>query len=182
MAKTPSTDLAPVVGKISPTTGDLVVPQSGATSQDLLYAIRNGLKLWVEESTATEAEFLERTLTSDATTDEGILGGGPGLEKLEDLLNVRVKITGYQGMRNVAPQYLDNSLLGVYVIVDLTDADGVVHTVSIGSSDNIGKIVKMVEADAIPQSGATVFEKSEKATKSGFYPINMRYLDSLVDF
>jgi hypothetical protein len=181
MAKTTEVELAPVRGVVSATKTELVVPASGATSTDLLYAIRNGLKLWVDQSEGSEADFLERTLTGDATSEESIVGG-VGLTKLEDLLGIPLRITGYHGMRNVAPQYLENSLLGVYVIIELTDRDGQVHTTSVGSADAVGKIVKLDEANKIPQGGAVIFERSEKPTKSGFHPINMRWLPDLVAF
>jgi hypothetical protein len=166
-----STDLAEVVNA-----NGVVVASAGATSQQIRYALANGYKLWVESEGGTEEDFLLRTL--EANGEDEILGG-TGLTKAEDLLGVPFKITGYQGMRN---SDFDESKLGVYAVVTVTDRDGAVYTTALGSSDAIVKVVKLHEAGAIPQKGWSMLEKSSKPTARGFYPVNLVKADDPTTF
>jgi hypothetical protein len=152
-----------------PTPTDLVVPQSGASTADIRYALNNGIRLYVNESEGTEEEFLLRQL--DRGGDESSILGETALTKLEDLLGSVVKVTAYHGMRNST---FEGSRLGVFVIFELTDRDGTTYTTSAGSADIVLKVTQLREADAIPTKGWVVFERSEKATKNGYYPINMK--------
>lgn len=150
--------------------GDLVVSNAGATVEQIKYAVKNGLRLYVEDTeTATEEDFLLRQLDKDLTEDS--IAGDSSLTKLEDLLGVVIKVTSYQGMRNST---FDGSKLGVFSIFEVTDRDGQVFTTSAGSSDIVIKMAQFQEAKAIPTKYWYVFEKSEKATAAGFYPINMK--------
>jgi hypothetical protein len=152
------------------TPNGVVVPASGATSQELIAAIKGGYKVRVDDAGGSEEAFLLRTLTADFT-DEQTLLDGVKLTPLEQLLNVPLRITAYRGMRN---SDFEESGLGVYVIVEVADSKGIAYTTSIGSSDGICKVVRLAEAGAIPQKQWTLFERAAKATKAGFHPINMR--------
>lgn len=161
-----STDLVPS-GTVRGT--DLVVPSSGGSVADLKYALANGLRLFVDEEGMDEDAFLLRQL--DKGTDEATILGDNALTAVDSILNVPVRITAYHGMRNSSFQ---ESKLGVFVVIDVTDADGTTYTVAGGSADVVTKVVQLAEVGAIPQKGWSVFEKSAKPTTAGFYPINLK--------
>lgn len=158
-----STDIVPT-GTVEGTS--LVVPSTGATTADLIYAIKNNLSLFVEEGGTAEG-FLLRTLEAEPT--EAAIIGNTDTTKSEEILDVPFKITAYRGMRNSDFE----SRLGVYAIVDVVDKDGSLFVTSIGSEDAVCKIVRFHESGLIPTAGWYMLSRSTKATKAGFYPINL---------
>ena len=165
-----TTDVAEV------TANGVAVPSSGATSDQIRYALTNDLKLWVDTEGGTEEDFLLRTLNVDGGED-AILGG-TGLTKAEDLIGVPFRIVNYDGMRNST---FDESRLGVYAVVTVADKDGTLYTTALGSADAICKVVKLHEGGHIPSSWA-MLEKSTKATARGFYPVNLVKADDPTTF
>ena len=161
-----NTDLAPT-GTVKGT--DLVVPSSGSSVADLKYAIANGLRLFVDEEGMDEDTFLLRQL--DKSGDEAAILAEGALTPLEAILNVPVRLVEYHGMRNSSYQ---ESKLGVFVVIDVADADGTTYTIAGGSADVIVKVVQLAEAGSIPSKGWIVFEKATKPTAAGFYPVNMK--------
>lgn len=147
---------------------DLVVPQAGCSVSDLRYALNNGLKLTVNEEAVDEDSFL-LTQLSRGSSEEEILG--TGLTPLEQLLGIPVRIVAFHGLRNST---FEGSKLGVFCVIDVADVDGKLYTIAGGSADVVVKVLQLAEAAKIPQSGWSMFTKSEKATAAGFYPINLR--------
>jgi hypothetical protein len=99
-----------------------------------------------------------------------VILGKNELDKLPNLFNVPLKITAYKGMRNSDPKYRENSRLGVFVIIEVTDTDGTTYDVSVGNSE-LAKVVKLNEAGAIPQKTWSMFVPS--TTKSGQETYNL---------
>ena len=165
MTNTQSTDVVPS-GQVVGT--ELVVAPMGVTMNDLRYAIANGLRLHVEAEAITEEDFLLQQL--DKGTDESSILE-EGLTTVDSILGVPVKITAFRGLRNSDFQ---DSKLGVYVVIDVTDKDGVTYTVGAGATDVVVKVIQLFCAGSIPTKGWTIFEQAKKATPQGYFPVNLR--------
>lgn len=89
------------------------------------------------------------------------------LEKVEDHLGELLTVTSIDAVRN--SDYEGG--LGVYLICTFVSADGEEIRMAIGQTDPLAKIVALAELGQLPW--AVEFARSERATKGGFYPINL---------
>lgn len=89
------------------------------------------------------------------------------LGKVEDHLGETLIINAVEAVRNSEFE----GGIGVYLIVEALTLDGEAIKLAVGQSDPLAKIVKLHELGELPWPVA--FERSKKATKAGFYPINL---------
>lgn len=127
-------------------------------------AIKHRTKLFYDGETDSEsilAQTLGKASTPDALFAESELG------KVEDHLGETLTITELAGVRNSSFE----GGLGVYLIAVAITQDGEELRLAVGQSDPVGKLIALHEMGALPF--AVAFERSERPTRSGFYPINL---------
>jgi hypothetical protein len=149
----------------APVTTDLVV-NSIPTTRDIAYAITNGVKLTIADNAAGEASIVARVAGAQSADD--VFGGGE-LVSIKDVLGTSLKVEAIESVR--PSDFASESGLGVYLVVRTVDLDGESRTLAVGSTDAIVKLVKLNELGALPRWVA--FEQATKATKSGYYPVNL---------
>lgn len=149
----------------TPVSTELVISNLPSTA-DIDHAIRHGLKLSIDNEGVGEAAIVARV--ANATSVEDVFGGG-SLTAINDILGTSLRIDAIESVR--PSDYASESGLGIYLVVKAVDVDGEVHTLAVGSTDAIVKLVKLAELGALPRWVA--FEKATKATKSGYFPVNM---------
>lgn len=136
------------------------------TSAQVAEAIRSGSKLFVEGE-SDGSSILVDTL-DNATTGEDVFAENELLSVKEHYGETFV-VQRIVSVRN--SDFDEAGGLGIYLIVEATTVNGELVKLAVGAKDPIGKLVKLHELGAFPW--AVVFERSTKATKAGFYPVNM---------
>lgn len=147
--------------------GDLVITGI-PTSTQALGALATGQKLFVDggEDPVTQADVLARVL--DATTEGEVWAEGT-LQNVTSHLGERLTITGIQGARN---SDVENSVLGIFLIVNAVDADGESFSLAVGSPDPVIKLLRHREVGTWPI--VVKFWENAKAQKPGQNaPINI---------
>lgn len=149
----------------TPEVVDVAIEVAGIpTTQEVVAALTTGSKLYVAgDDTATS---ILPGILAGAEKAVDVFGGGE-LEKLEDHLGEKLTVLSVDGARNSDFE----GGLGIYLIVSAADPNGEVIQLSVGTQDGVGKLVKLHELHAFPWT--VRFERATKATKGGFYPINM---------
>lgn len=134
------------------------------TSELVVTALNEHTKLYFDGDVSGDS-YLADTISAAESGDD--LFAASELEKVDDYLGDTLTIQQIVGVRNSDFE----GGLGVYLIVEATTLDGELLRLAVGQSDPLAKIVKLHELGALPFPVA--FERSSKATKSGFYPINL---------
>ena len=145
------------------TTNTDVVVSTLPSSAEIAMAISNGMKVTIGD-TVTEGDIANRI--AGATTLEDIFGGGE-LAHVKDFLGTTLNVLAIEGARNSDFE----GGVGIFLIVKVADPDGEIFSMSVGIADGVQKLVKLQELGLLPCKVA--FEQSTKATRSGFYPINL---------
>jgi hypothetical protein len=150
-------------------TGD-VVEEAAITIYDIpsselvVQALNDHTKLFFDGDTSGDS-FLASVIDGAQSADD--LFAESELDAVENHLGETLTIQSVDGVRNSDFE----GGLGVYLIVTATTLDGELLRLAVGQGDPLAKIVKLHELDALPYPVA--FERSEKPTKRGFYPINL---------
>jgi len=128
--------------------------------------LESGSKFYLDDTSSDTGSFLASTLAAD--TPEGLFAESELLSTKDHLGEVFV----IEGIDAVRPSdYDEPGGLGVYLVVSAIDSDGELVKLSVGSKDAFAKIVALSEMGSLPWRVS--FEKAEKATKRGFFPINL---------
>ena len=150
-------------------TGEVVVADyviSGVPSlEQFKEAVREGAKFYLEDEGET-GSFLAETLDRAETTAD-LFGGDSELLKVEQNLGTVFTLLGIDAVRR--SDFADG--MGIYLVVSATDPDGELIKLAIGNQSGIGVILGIAENGDFPWKVS--FERSQKATKRGFYPINI---------
>ncbi len=133
------------------------------TRQQVADAIRNHSKLYFDGDEA-EGSMLPALLENAQRPED--LFSASSLDKLEDHFGEELKILSVDAVRN--SDFKDS--LGVYLIVTAVSVEGEILHLPVGHSSGLAVLSGLYEMDAFPW--VIVFERSEKPTKTGFYPIN----------
>lgn len=145
-------------------TADYVI--SGVPSlEQYLECVREGSKFFLEDE-GEIGSFLAETLERAKTTAD-LFGGSEELLKVEENLGTVFTLLGIDAVRK--SDFSDG--MGIYLIVSATDPEGELVKLAVGNQSGIGVILGISENDDFPWKVA--FERSQKATKKGFYPINI---------
>lgn len=136
------------------------------TVAEFTQALREGGKLFVDEDATETGSFLAEALDRAESGADVFSAGGELLHVKEHLGEV-FTILGIDAVRNSDFE----GGVGVYLIVSAIDSEGELVKLDVGQTDPMGRLLKLYELNAFPWRVA--FEKSEKATKGGFFPINL---------
>ena len=136
------------------------------TVAEFTQALRGGGKLFVDEDATETGSFLAEALDR-AESGADVFSAGGGLLHVKEHLGEVFTILGIDAVRNSDFE----GGVGVYLIVSAIDSEGELVKLDIGQTDPMGKLLKLHELNAFPWR--VTFEKSEKATKGGFFPINL---------
>lgn len=135
------------------------------TAEQVGQALATGSKLYFDGDETT-GSILPGILANAESPidlfDEGTL------EAVENHLGETLNILSVDGVRNSDFE----GGLGVYLIVTANTIDGEILRLSVGVVDGVAKLSAIHHMGGFPW--AVSFERSTKATKSGFYPINMK--------
>jgi hypothetical protein len=134
------------------------------TSQQVLDAIETDSKLYFDGDESTTSILPGILGAAEKPID--VFGSGE-LEKVEDHFGETLNILSLDGVRNSDFE----GGLGVYLIVTASTIDGEIIRLGVGNTDAVAKLVKLNEMGAFPW--AVSFDLSTKATKRGFFPINL---------
>lgn len=149
----------------APVITDMVISNIPTTAE-IDYAVRAGIKLSIQDNAAGESAIVSRV--AGATSADDVFGGGE-LVSIKDVLGTALKVEAIESVR--PSDFASETGLGVYLVVRTVDIDGEARTLAVGSTDAIVKLVKLNELGALPRWVA--FEQSTKATKNGYYPVNL---------
>ena len=136
------------------------------TVADIAAAVKGRYKLFYD-GPEDGGSILANAITS--ATSGADLFAASELEKVNDHLGETLVIQSLDAVRN--SDFEEAGGLGIYLIVTATDVDGVLMRLGVGSADAVGKIVALAELDSLPW--AVAFERSTKATRAGYFPINL---------
>lgn len=130
--------------------------------------LESGSKFYLDDTSSGDTgSFLASTL-GRADTPEGLFAESELLSTKDHLGEVFI----IEGIDAVRPSdYDEPGSLGVYLVVSAIDSDGELVKLSVGSKDAFAKIIALSEMGSLPWRVS--FEKAEKATKRGFFPINL---------
>jgi hypothetical protein len=126
-------------------------------------AIREHSKLYYD-GPEDEGSMLP-TMLENAQKPEDLFSADK-LDKVEEHYGEELKILSVDGVRN---SDFEGSL-GIYLVVSAVTVDGEILHLPVGHQSGIAVLAGLHEMNAFPW--VLVFERSEKATKSGFFPIN----------
>ena len=135
------------------------------TLSEFTQAVSEGVKIMFEGSEQTD-NFLADTL-SNANTTVDLFGGASELLKVEEVLGTVLTLTGIDAVRN--SDFADG--MGIYLIVSAVSPDGEEVKLAVGNKSGIGVILGINETNDFPWQVS--FERASKATKNGFFPINI---------
>jgi len=156
-SKKPSTSPALISGEI--------VVQNLPSSDTLRHAVATGQRLFIEQP-AQELDIVNRVATASSVAD---VFGGATLTSVKDILGTSIKVLEIESIR--PSDFADNGGLGCYLVIRAVDPDGQVISVSVGSVDGMIKLLRLHELGAFPRWVA--FDKAQRPTRSGHYPINL---------
>lgn len=136
------------------------------TVEQVKTALAEGVKFYFDGESDT-GSFLATTLERASTPDD--LFAESELVKIKEHLGETFDLMGIDAVRN--SDFNEEGGLGIYLIVSAVDSEGELVKLGVGQVDPLGKIVALHEMNAFPWRVS--FEKSEKQTKRGFFPINL---------
>ena len=134
------------------------------TKSQVIEAIASGSKLYFDGD--ENGSSILPGILAGAENPIDVFAAGE-LEAVKNHLGEELTIFSVDSVRN---SDFDEGL-GVYLIVTADTTDGEEIRLAVGSTDGIGKLVALHEMKAFPWKVA--FEQASKATKNGFFPINM---------
>lgn len=141
-----------------------------ATTGSLLEEVKLCLKEPGRKLSVTEGDagaMIDRMLeaTDLDSLDEAV---GGTLTPAEEILGTPVRVHGVRfGNSDFAEQGL-----GIYAILDVETEDGRRFGVSCGGTMVIAYFVRRAELEGLPVD--VIISRSPKATKAGFYPLNVK--------
>ena len=135
------------------------------TRSQVIDAIASGSKLYFDGDESGTNTILPGILSA-AESPLDVFAGGE-LEKVEDHYGEILTVLSIDGVRNSDFE----GGLGIYLIVSAATIEGEVIRLGVGSTDAIGKLVALNDLGAFPWKIS--FERSTKATKAGFFPVNL---------
>lgn len=151
------------------TTESTTLAVSGLPSLEVIkQALATGARLWVEESVDGASVLLSELdrFSANQSTDELFSEGG--LEKVGDHLGETLSLEAIEGVNNSDFE----GGIGIYLVVRAVTTDGKIIRLGVGAANPVAKIVALSEAGKLPF--AVAFEKSDKPSKAGYYPIHLR--------
>lgn len=134
------------------------------TRAQVIDAIASGSKLYFDGD--ENANSILPGILATAENPLDVFAAGE-LEKVEDHYGEILTILSVDAVRNSDFE----GGLGIYLVVSAATIEGEVIRLGVGSTDAIGKLVALHEMGAFPWQVS--FERSQKATKAGFYPVNL---------
>ena len=135
------------------------------TRAQVVDAIASGSKLYFDGDESGASTILPGILSSaDSPLDVFATGE---LEKVEDHYGEILTVLSIDGVRNSDFE----GGLGIYLVVSAATIEGEVIRLGVGSTDAVGKLVTLNELGAFPWKVS--FERATKATKAGFFPVNL---------
>ncbi len=151
------------------TTAPAVLAFSGLPRLEIIkQALATGSRLWVEEGVDGASVLLgelNRFAASQATDD---LFSEGGLEKVGDHFGETLLLEAIEGVNNSDFE----GGIGIYLVVRAVTSDGEVIRLGVGAANPVAKIIALSEAGRLPFAAA--FEKSDKPSNAGYYPIHLR--------
>lgn len=158
---------------VKSTSGELVVPRF-ATSAQILTALENGQRLFIEAEEFTQADFVAKKV--EAQSIDELFADSGTLEAPSNHLGEILTLLAFQGLRS---SDLNPDGLGAYAVVDAVDRDGEAFSLAIGNTDSLVTVVRLHELDGYPIK--VRFERGLK-TKNGYEPINIKLVRDGEDF
>lgn len=138
------------------------------TVEQVKEVLTSGSKFYLDDDGSAETGSFLNSVLDRAQTPEALFAESELLSVKEHLGEVFV----LEGIDAIRPSdFNEEGGLGVYLIVSAVDSDGEVVKLSIGARDPFAKVVALHEMGAFPWRVS--FEKAEKATKRGFFPVNL---------
>ena len=135
------------------------------SKSQVIDAIASGSKLFFEGDESGASTILPGILSA-ADNPLDVFAGGE-LEKVEDHYGEILTVLSIDGVRNSDFE----GGLGIYLVVSAATIEGEVIRMGVGSTDAIGKLVTLNDLGAFPWKVS--FERATKATKAGFFPVNL---------
>lgn len=129
--------------------------------------LTSGSKFYLDDDGSAETGSFLNSVLERAQTPEALFAEYELLSVKNHLGEVFI----LEGVDAVRPSEFAESELGVFLIVSAIDSEGEVVKLAIGAKDPFAKIVALHEMGAFPWRVS--FEKSEKATKKGFFPVKL---------
>jgi hypothetical protein len=135
--------------------------------EQVIQALEEKSHFCVEESgeDAGESMLLSKLRNAKNADD---LAKESDLESVSDRLGEWLCIQTVDAIRN---SDFKESTFGVYLVVTATTEDGELVKLGVGSSEPFSFIVAWREMGELPRWAK--FDKAEKATRGGFYPVNV---------
>jgi hypothetical protein len=134
--------------------------------EQVIQALEEKAHFYVEESEDTGESMLLSKLRNAKTAED--LTKESDLESVSDRLGQWLCIQTIDAVRN---SDFKESTFGVYLVVTATSDDGELVKLGVGSSEPFALIVAWNEMRELPRW--CHFDRSEKATKGGFFPVNV---------
>lgn len=145
------------------------------TIEQVITALEEKAKFFVEESEegAGESMLLSKLRNAKNADD---LAKETDLESISDRLGEPLLIQTVDAVRN---SDFKESTFGVYLVVTAVSEDGELVKLGVGSSEPFSYIVAWREMGELPRW--CQFDKAEKATRGGFFPVNVTDLGAFVE-
>jgi hypothetical protein len=137
------------------------------TIEQVIEALEQKSHFFVEEDGNDTGESMLLSKLRNARNAED-LAKESDLESVSDRLGEWLLIQTVDAIRN---SDFKESTFGVYLVVTATSDDGELVKLGVGSSEPFSYIVAWRQMGELPRWAK--FDKAEKATKGGFYPVNV---------
>ena len=147
--------------------GELVITGIPSVEQ-VKEALTSGSKFYLDDDGSAETGSFLNSVLERAATPEALFAESE-LVNLKEHLGEAFVLQGIDAIR--PSDFVEEGGLGVYLIVSAVDSEGELVKLAVGARDPFAKIVALHQMDAFPWRVS--FEKAEKATKRGYFPINL---------
>lgn len=149
------------------------------TIDQVIQALEERSQFWVDESDQEAGESMLLSKLRNAKNADD-LAKESELDSPKDRLGEWLLVQTVDAIRN---SDFKESTFGVYLIVTATTGDGELIKLGVGAAEPFATIVSWNEWGALPRW--IRFDLAEKATKGGFYPVNVtdaEYVEGVLPF